>query len=256
MDAHQENSNGQLTKFVILNSPRTGSNMLCTVLNSHPQILCHHEIFNPHVVGYARHLQNGDFSIGTIEERERDPIEFLSRVWKEPLGRPCVGFKLCWRQSETIFREVLRDRELKKIVLMRQNRVKSYVSLLLARQTGEWVVYDKTDLLEDRSRVEVDVSDLWETLRFNNEYYLEIEETLRVSHQSFLRLNYEELFLSEARSRTLEFLGVSAQNGAALEAGTVKLNPHDLSELVSNFAELEAALRGTELEAELYSPAP
>ena len=36
-----------MTRFVILAVPRTGSNLLCTLLNSHPEILCHHEVFNP-----------------------------------------------------------------------------------------------------------------------------------------------------------------------------------------------------------------
>ena len=35
------------TRFVILAAPRSGSNLLCTLLNSHPEILCHHEVFNP-----------------------------------------------------------------------------------------------------------------------------------------------------------------------------------------------------------------
>ena len=35
------------TRFVILAAPRSGSNLLCTLLDSHPEILCHHEVFNP-----------------------------------------------------------------------------------------------------------------------------------------------------------------------------------------------------------------
>jgi hypothetical protein len=241
-----------LTKFVILNAPRTGSNMLCTVLNSHPQILCHHEIFNPHVVGYARHLQDGSFSIGTIAEREHDPIEFLGRVWKAPLGHRCVGFKLCWRQNEAIFRVVLEDVGLKKIVLKRRNRIKGYLSLLLARKTGAWVIYRGSELLKGRATVEVNVEDLHRTLAFNDEYYREIEDTLRETNQDYLTLDYEDLFSLSERARMLTYLGVSTTQVALLKEETLKLNPSDVRELVSNFAELAAALRGTELEAELY----
>src|SRR5262249_46467049 len=135
------------TRFVILNAARTGSNYLCALLNSHDEVLCHHEIFNPHVVGVARHLQMSGFQLGTIEERERDPIAFLQRVWDTPLGRPIVGFKLCWRQHEVAYRAVLGDPSVHKIVLKRRNRVATFVSLLRARQTGEWVVYDGDALL-------------------------------------------------------------------------------------------------------------
>jgi hypothetical protein len=227
--------------------------MLCTVLNSHPQILCHHEIFNPHVVGYARHLQNSSFTIGTIEERERDPVEFLSRVWKANLGHPCVGFKLCWRQNETIFRTVLEERGISKIVLKRKNRVKAFVSLLLARKTGQWVVYEPSDLLQRDTRVNVDVTELHETIAFNTAYYREIEETLRASQQPFLEVNYEELFSQDQQGRMLDFLGVGVEQGAALREGTIKLNSRQVQDLISNFDELKAALRGSELEAELHS---
>ncbi len=240
-----------LTRFVILNAPRTGSNMLCTVLNSHPEILCHHEIFNPNVVGYARHLQNTSFCIGTMEERERDPIEFLGRVWRAHLGHYCVGFKLCWRQHETIYREVLKETGLKKIVLKRRNRIRSYVSLLLARKTGEWVVYNQSDPLQDRAKVAVDIPDLYKTLAYNEEYYAEIEETLRASRQSYLSLNYEDLFIDEARLRLLQFLNVSQAHLSDLKEETIKLNASALPDLIENFEELSAALRGTDLEMEL-----
>jgi hypothetical protein len=101
------------------------------------------------VVGVARHLQNSEFHLGTIEERERDPIEFLDRVWRRPEGRRSVGFKLCWKQNEAIFNAVLEDPGIRKIVLKRRNRIKSFVSLLLARQTGEWVIYDDAAILDD-----------------------------------------------------------------------------------------------------------
>lgn len=242
-----------LTRFVILNAPRTGSNMLCTVLNSHPEILCHHEIFNPHVVGYARHLQDSTFHLGTIEERERDPVEFLTRVWASPLGRRAVGFKLCWRQNELILRTVLGDGDVKKIVLTRKNRIKSFVSLLRARQTGEWVIYRGSEVLKEHHKVRVEPEEFFQTIAYNAEYYAEIERALQSTGQTSLWLSYEELFTDEQRRRVLRFLGVSADEAPSLKEETLRLTRRQLPELVSNFADLEAALRGTEFEAELYS---
>jgi hypothetical protein len=34
------------TSFCIITQPRTGSNHLCGLLNSHPEIVCHYELFN------------------------------------------------------------------------------------------------------------------------------------------------------------------------------------------------------------------
>jgi hypothetical protein len=240
-------------RFVILNAPRTGSNYLCTVLNSHPDILCHHEIFNPHVVGVARHLQVNGFVLGTIEERERDPEEFIDRVWRTPMGRRCVGFKLCWRQHAAALRAVLADTGVRKIVLKRRNQVKSFVSLVLARQTGEWVVYDDAPPPRPRPRVSINIADLRDTILFNQQYYQEIETTLSATGQSHLELFYEQLFSLDCLETTLKFLGVPPAAAASLSGECWKLTPSSLPEVVANFNELSAALRGTELERDLYS---
>src|SRR5258708_26456782 len=189
-----ESSRDHLTRFVILNAPRTGSNYLCTLLNSHPEILCQHEIFNPHVVGVARHLQNSDFHLGTIEEREKDPVQFLGRVWQHSLGHPFVGFKLCWKQNETIFHNILADPGIRKIVLKRKNRIKSFVSLLLARQTGEWVIYDDAAAPAVRPKVHVDPAELSSHIAINDAYYSEIEAALQKPGQRSHMLYYEDLF--------------------------------------------------------------
>jgi LPS sulfotransferase NodH len=68
-------------RFVILAAPRTGSNWLCSLLNSHPDVLCHHELFNPSGVFYALGHRDGALDLGTPEERDRRPLAFL-----EPSG--------------------------------------------------------------------------------------------------------------------------------------------------------------------------
>jgi hypothetical protein len=246
-------SSDSIAKFVILNAPRTGSNYLCTLLNSHPEILCHHEIFNPHVVGVARHLQNSGFHMGTIEERERDPIEFLGRVWRMDEGCRSVGFKLCWKQNEAVFNAVLADPEIRKIVLKRKNRIKSFVSLLLARQTGEWVIYDDVAAPGPRPRVHVDEEELLRHIAFNDAYYAEIESAIQQPGHLGHVLHYEDLFSVASLCGTLRFLGVAEPNPEILAGQTWKLSSTSLRDLVESFESLEHALRGTPLEEELYS---
>jgi LPS sulfotransferase NodH len=241
-------------RFVILNAPRAGSNYLCTVLNSHPEILCHHEIFNPHVVGVARHLQLSAFVLGTIEERERDPEQFLERVWRTPMGRKCIGFKLCWRQHPAALRAVLSDLSVRKIVLKRRNQIKGFVSLVLARQTGEWVVYDDAPPPLPRPHVYIDVDTMKETLEFNRCYYEEIESTLAGSGQQYLELFYEQLFSPDCLASVLTFLGVAPDAASALSGQCRKLTPESLTEVIANFDELSRALHGTALEHDLHSP--
>ena len=54
---------------MVLAAPRTGSNWLCTLLDSHPEVLCHHEIFNPEGLHYSLRLRDGSFDLGTVAER-------------------------------------------------------------------------------------------------------------------------------------------------------------------------------------------
>ena len=46
-------------RFVVLAVPRVGSNYLCSLLNSHPEILCHHELFHPKGIYLAYGYKDG-----------------------------------------------------------------------------------------------------------------------------------------------------------------------------------------------------
>jgi hypothetical protein len=239
-------------RFVILNAPRTGSNFLCSLLNSHPDILCHHEIFNPYVIVVARHLQGTDFRLGTMEEREGDPIDFLRRVWSENEGRLAVGFKLCLWQHEAAYHAVVADWSVRKIILKRRNRIKTFVSLLLARQTGEWVVYDDSGRPGPRPAIHIDIAALRDNIALHERYYRETEEALRQSHQDYVVLWYEDLFTPRALDETFNLLSVRDRR-ARLRGQTWKLTPVALRDVIANFGALDEELRGTDLAAELHA---
>jgi LPS sulfotransferase NodH len=240
------------SRFVVLAAPRTGSNWLCSLLNSHPDVLCHHEVFNPSGIFYALARRDGSLDLGTREERDRRPLAFLERVWRNPLGFACVGFKMTRGQDEQVLEAVLGDRGVRKIVVKRRNRVKTFVSELIARRTGQWEVYDRADLVAERPRVEVDPAELRLNVAQNDAYYARLEAALRRSGQAFVAVAYEELSSDRERLRLLEFLGVRPAP-EVLRASSVKQNSTDLRRLVANFDELAAALRDTEFGPELYS---
>jgi hypothetical protein len=245
------------TRFVILAAPRTGSNMLCTLVGSHPDVLCHHELFNPRGVFYALELRDGSFGLGGIEERDRDPIGFLERVWAADLGHTHVGFKMTHRQNEAALDAVLQDRRVRKIVLRRENRVRTFVSQQISEQLDEWEVYSEADLVCERPRVRVDPDALRTSIAENEAYYGELEASLEATGQPFLRVSYERLLDGNAdQGRVLEFLGVPdpARAAAVLRIRSVRQNPGPLRELVANFDELEHVLAGTALAAELEGP--
>ena len=237
-------------RFVIVAARRTGSNLLCTLLDSHPAILCHHELFNPRGIFYALSQRQGGMNLGSVAERDADPLAFLERVWREPRGCTCVGFKMTCGQAEPTLRAVLADRDVRKIVLHRRNRVKTCVSERVAERLDQWEVYDEDELAAVRPRLEIDVSDLRAHAARNEDFYRRVEQSLRGSGQEFLRLCYEDLENTAQRAQLLKFLDAPPAD-ADLEPRSVKQNSPDLRAIVANFDELADALRGDALRDEL-----
>jgi LPS sulfotransferase NodH len=244
-------------RFAVLAAPRTGSNWLCSMLDSHPEILCHHELFNPAGIHVALSWRGGavdvDAVLGTQAERDRAPLAFLDRAWSQPRGCRAVGFKLNRGQNEAAFTAVLADPGVRKILLRRDNRLKTFVSERIAARTGLWESYPDSPRSGEQVRIRVDLGELRRHIDENRAYYESL--TAELAGQDVLALRYEDLVdvpaqPAEAWRPVFDFLGVGA---AELKAETRKQNATDLRQIILNFAEVAAALRGTELEAELHA---
>jgi riboflavin biosynthesis pyrimidine reductase/LPS sulfotransferase NodH len=242
----------EAVRFAIVAAPRTGSNMLCTMLNAHPEILCHHEIFNPAGIHYALDHRDGQFELGSMAERDRYPALFLRRLFEHRCGRNAVGFKINRGQNETAFHNVLSDTGIRKIILRRRNRVKTFVSELIAERTGQWESYEFSDFSQPSPALEIDVTKLREYLAVTRDYYAGIENFLHAADQQVLHVAYEDLNSAEEQRRILGFLGVST-SGPELLPVTRKRNQPDLRFLVSNFDELRTGLKDEALVAQLES---
>jgi len=237
-------------RFVIVAARRTGSNWLCTLIDSHPAILCHHELFNPAGVFYAQRLRDGALRPESVAERDADPVGFLERIWRQPGGHRCLGFKMTHGQAEPVLEHVLEDPAVRKIVLKRRNRVKTCVSEKVALKLDSWEVYDEADLPDRRPRVDLDPRELREHAARNERFYERVDATLADTGQTCLRVDYEDLRRTEEHTRLLRFLD-AAPYDAPLEPTSLKQNPVDLREVVRNFDELAEALRGDPLRDEL-----
>lgn len=239
-------------RFVVLAAPRTGSNWLCTLLDSHPRVLCHHELFNPDGIHLSRRLaarrEPESLELGTLEERARAPAALLDRTWRAHLGHQCVGFKLNLGQDPRAFDQVLSDPAARKIVLRRRNRVRTFVSEAIAQRTGDWESYREVPLRPEPPRLTVAAADLRAHAERNRAYYAALERRLVAAGRPWIEVAYERLEQSAERERILAFLGVPS---APLVAGTLRRHPQPLRELIANFEELRAELRGSDLEGEL-----
>jgi LPS sulfotransferase NodH len=237
-------------RFVVLALPRTGSNWLCTLLDSHPQILCHHELFNPDGIHYSISHREGQIDLGSVAERDRNPLAMLDRAWRETLGYPVVGFKHNRDQSAEILQALFADRELSIVHMRRRNRVRTVLSEIVAQATGEWESYPGRPLGEP-PRITVDADELRRRIAVNEKYETSLTEALAASGQRQLTVTYEELASTAEQRRVLEFLAVDPQ--IALRGNTRKQGTRDLRQRIVNFEALAVDLRGSELETELFT---
>lgn len=242
------------TRFLILAAPRTGSNLLCTLLNSHPDVLCHHELFNPEGIYYALDHRDGSLGLGSRAERDREPFAFLQRVWENTRGASCVGFKMTRGQDDAVMQSLIEDTGVLKIILYRRNRLKTFVSELVARQTNQWEVYAGDELVTDTPKLRVDIDSLKAHSDLNERFYEGIRRSLQVKRQPYIEMYYENIFSRAEHVRMLEFLGVDATQ-VKLAPSSVKQNDGDLRSLIENFHELELALEGSDYLTELHDQA-
>ena len=225
--------------------------MLCTLLNSHPAILCHHELFNPRGVFLALDRRGDPHGLGAMDQRDRDPTGFLDGVWKAAGEASHVGFKVTRGQAEAVRPLLLRDPGIAKIVLRRSNRLKTFVSYLIAEQNNRWEFYGGEARPGPPPRVAVERGALEAFARANEAFYEALHAELARHGQRYLELRYEALGSRTEHERLLAFLGLSPPH-PWLSAASVKLGSRDLHAAIANFAELDEDLRGTSYHAELH----
>lgn len=128
------------TPFIILAQERTGSILLQRLLDSHPEIFCVGEIFNP-----SPKLRQTIKKVETPIAAGADPIAYLNRYvfCDYPPETKAVGFRLFYTHArDKAWAHVwpyLRDRGVKVIHLQRRNLLDRYLSLQLAQRSNTWL---------------------------------------------------------------------------------------------------------------------
>lgn len=234
-----------MTRFVILCFGRTGSNWLCQLLNSHPSILCHGELFNPARCGWIGGQAANAALAGAWTEtrRDEDPGGFIESVFADHRGHESVGFKLLnWHQPR-LLRDLVREPGVRKVVLRRENRVRAFVSRTRAELTG-WYTHRPYD----RLRVALEPEELLAYADRYDRFYADVRDQTVGSPALFV--SYEHLGEPATHSTMVEFLGVRP-SGLPLSATLRRQSSGSLRAAIANFDELTEALAGTSLLAEL-----
>lgn len=249
---------GNLVKFAILTQARTGSNMLVSLLNSHPKIQCFGEALNPNSsFGYENWAQKSLLrKISNKYLRDYHVEKYLDSLLsvKSPEDIRATGFKVIYpgqfdRWSN--LRYYWRSQDFKIISLTRQNLLRKYVSSRIANVENTWSTQKHRGKVVS---INIDINDLnRHMLRFETIYKL--IDSLTIEFRG-IKITYEEL--SKNRERCLktisEYLGTEDFKMETLTAKTVKQNPARLAELIENFDEVCAALEDTQYKWFLDEP--
>lgn len=216
-------------RFIILTRSRTGSNLLVSFLNSHPNIYAEEEIVN--------------------RLHGRDYRKILSTVFgKQPGEIKAKGFKIFYYHplddnTGMIWDDLAAMDDLLVIHLKRRNILRTLISRKIAEMQDVWrMTSGPGDQASDRKTVSFTVEELDEG--FNRTREMEKDGERRFASHSSLTVYYEDMVADPNRifRDITKFLGVpNFQPQTSLR----KQNPERLSTLVDNYQDLKEAFSKT-----------
>jgi len=220
--------------FIVLGHARTGSNMLLSMLRSHPQVLVRGEVFARVEPGALHATVEGTF-------HRRVPRNVAAAGCKVFYYHPLRD------RSGELWRELDAIRDLRVVHLRRRNILRTIVSREIAAQRDEWLQTRPAQAVPaERKGVTLTVDQVRSGV--DRIQGLESEADRRFDGRPLIEVCYEDLVSSPTQEfgRITDFLGVAP---SAPTGTTLHQNPEPLSLLITNYAELKDAFRGTPVEA-------
>ena len=247
---HAENG---FTPFVILYLPRTGSNFLAGKLDTHPEIICHHELFNKEGPHQALSTREGaeSFDLGTADTRDTAPHDFVRQVYCRRRESKALGFKLALTDNRTAFIALLLNRSVKKILLRRNNWLAAFVSSELAEQSHQWIRFADAQTEAygrngDTKRISVDVRKFRTYMRKRRIYFVGLRILEYVTFQRFIPFEFSDIGDAGQIADLVEKLG--CDSSVELRTRTLKQNKFPLYNRIENLVEVQRALAETPYE--------
>lgn len=233
-------------KFLILTTQRSGSTLLRTALDSHPEICCYGEIFLEKYTGpgsFFRMAKSTD-SLGLLSvlRRRQMVARLLDGLYQEDCGK-AVGFKFMYDQARYRpykFPMVMKYAELnhvKVIHLHRQNILSTCLSRQFARMTRTY--HAERDI--EQVPIYIDIPRLFKDMR-------EIEKERRKWKSRLERLRYldvyYEAFVADRKAVSTEILDfLDVDTGFELVSRLKKVRTAPLDVSIKNYADVESAVR-------------
>jgi len=219
--------------FVIFAEVRTGSNFLQSHLNKFPDLHCFGELFNP--VFIDRPGQSSALGL-SMADRDKNPVSLLREIRKN--RTKIQGFRYFHNHDPRILSALFKDPSCAKIILTR-NPIDSFVSLKIARETGQWNLFDTRQKKTTKVKF---VAEEFETRLSKLQFFQElILQRLQMAGQTGFYLRYDDLNNLSVINGLGNYLG-SAHKLKDLSSRYKPQNPTYLHEKVVNPEDMQTAL--------------
>jgi LPS sulfotransferase NodH len=217
------------TSFVILCEPRTGSTLLHTYLNFHPNIKSYGEVIREQVE----------------KNHGSDPVFLPTKVFK-PHGRhlQAIGLKLFYfyydhpAYSDT-FKEIVQQKDIKIIHLVRKDIFQLYVSLKIAQKTNIWSSSNGNSNKKSKPKIfiKTDEFEIFAQTYIQRQHYFKM---LFKPHE-VLFISYEDLTTNPQTilEQAQKFLGVKPKHLLSL---LKKQNIDALESVVINYDDIRKTI--------------
>ncbi len=254
-----------LQNFIILTRGRTGSTAIVDEINSHPEVICHQELFLPgsDEFGnlYEKYVNGEDvFNAGTyvlcpfplfirahlsIENWNILPMEkrrgALDLYWDYIIsshhkpGAKALGFKMMWHHDD-VFNGVVNylNKNNFSVIYLKRNSARMVISGMVAKQRN---VYNTRQRKAIDAPLHLSVRDFKRAVGNENIEVRQELAFLRFRELPFVEVDYET-YLSDRScffSMVFSFLGVSPW---VPEGTDYQVQINDLRKTISNFDEL------------------
>jgi LPS sulfotransferase NodH len=237
-------------KFMIYSLARTGSNLLCSLLNDKKSIECHAEVFSPRRI-YSN-LQNASKDIILKIFRTYSPAYLIKlAIWHNEYKKSikAVGFKVLYNQLKPFLYlddYLLGNENLKIIFLRRRNYLERIYSLLLAQQNDQWVLTD--ELHRKQTILKIPYKKCKSLFEKEEKFYINHLTLFDAKKISYLEVYYEDLDKNPQKEidRITDFLGVDTIKN--FQTHLKKQNVKKPNEVIKNYQELKEKFQNTKWE--------
>ncbi len=220
--------NQDYEKYIVITRSRTGSNLLISLLDSHPYILGGGELF--------RRLNN----------------HTCAEVWNKifiskPKKIKFLGFKLFYyhpmdSEDKGVWDIIKNDKSIKIIHLTRQNMLRTIVSREIADKTNTWTNKKTKNIEKSQKQIELDLKHCLSEFDLIKDY--EDKTRMEFTDHDIIEISYEKLVKDKqtAMNELFDFFGVFRSE---VSSSYKKQNVEKLEDLVTNYDEIRNGLVDT-----------